>query len=61
MGYSLTQNQDEIKIDVDINDIDYQETSPTRNQPEYGLTLEHQTNTEANEIGMEPQLEAKGL
>ena len=40
MGYSLTQNQDEIKIDVDINDIDYQETSPTRNQPEYGLTLE---------------------
>ena len=51
MGYSLTQNTDEIKIDVEINDT-------AQNQAQ--ATLEPATNTEANEV-VEQQLEAKGL
>ena len=51
MGYSLTQNTDEIKIDVEINDT-------AQNQAQ--ATLEPATITETNEV-VEQQLEAKGL
>lgn len=65
MGYSLTQNFDEIKIDVGINDINYPTQNVNQTQPNDGSnTLEPATNTEANELmGAEqtPLLEAKGL
>ena len=61
MGYSLTQNYDEIKIDVDINDINYQNLNLTKTKVDDDKTLEVNNNLDANEMGVEPQLEAKGL
>ena len=65
MGYSLSQNSEEVKIDVEINqDGQAQSNQPAGTMPDSNAaqTLEPAMNTEANEIAEQAMhLEAKGL